>query len=85
MWQHTRQVLHRWTQITQVAYGLTQLLSTLKTRCINDLRNYSPWRVKKSMTAGRIREGLIRELMHVRVADWWNSKMKIFRPPEPPI
>ena len=85
MWQQTRQVLHRWAQITQVAYGLTQLLSTLKTSCVNDLGNYSPWRMKTPMTAGRIREGLSRELMHVRVADWWDSKMKIFRPHEPPI
>lgn len=44
MWQQTRQVLHRWVQITQVAYGLTQLLSTLKLSCTKDLGHYSPWR-----------------------------------------
>lgn len=82
MWQQTRQVLHRWIQITQVAYGLTQLLSILKLSATKELGSYSPWRNKMPMTAGRIREGLTRELMHVRVADWWNGKMKIFRPPD---
>jgi len=79
MSQQTRQVLHRWVQITQVAYGLTQLLSALKTSCIHDSGNHLPWRSKIPMTAGRIRGGLIRELTHVRVADWWNNK-NIFRP-----
>lgn len=80
MWQQTRQVLHRWLQITQVAYGLTQLLSSLDKGKVNALANLSPWRVSQTITAGRIRDGLMRELMHVRVADWWNSKMKIFTP-----
>ena len=80
MWQQTRQVLHRWLQITQVAYGLTQMLSTLENRSIERLASFSPWRTSPALTAGRIREGLVRELMHVRVSDWWDSKMKIFRP-----
>ena len=80
MWQQTRQVLHRWIQITQVAYGLTQLLSTLENKVIQKLVDHSPWRKAMKITAGRVREGLAQELMHVRVADWWDSKMKIFSP-----
>ena len=80
MWQQTRQVLHRWIQIKQVAYGLTQLLSTLNESLTEKLTDHSPWRASMVITAGRIREGLVRELMHVRVVDWWDSKMKIFSP-----
>lgn len=80
MWQQTRQVLHRWAQIIQVAYGLTQMLSTLKCKSIDALANQSPWRISTMITAGRIRDGLARELMHVRISDWWDSKMKIFSP-----
>ena len=80
MWQQSRQVLHRWLQITQVAYGLMQLLSTLKNESVEKLTSFSPWRISSALTAGRIREGLVRELIHVRVSDWWDGKMKIFSP-----
>ena len=33
-------------------------------------------------TAGQIRKGLVRILRHVSVRQWWNSKCKIFEPPD---
>lgn len=81
-WQQTRQTLHRWVHITMVGYGLIQLLSCLKSSAVEDLCRHSEWRKGNPQTAGQIRKGLVRILMHVAVRQWWNPKCKIFEPPD---
>ena len=80
-WQQTRQTLHRWTHITMVSYGLIQLLSCLERHKTQELCCHSPWRRDNPVTAGQIRKGLVRILMHVRIRDWWNRKCHKFEPP----
>jgi hypothetical protein len=56
-WQQTRQTLHRWVHITQVGYGLMQLLSTLNGKKVVQLCDHSPWRREKPQTAGHLAKG----------------------------
>lgn len=81
-WQQTRQTLHRWVHITMVGYGLIQLLSCIKSSAVEDLCCHSPWRKGNPQTAGQIRKGLVRILMHVAVRQWWNPTCKKFEPPD---
>ena len=81
-WQQTRQTLHRWVHITQIAYGLIQLLSVISPPSVTDLCQHSPWRKVSPQTAGQIRKGLVSILRHVRVRQWWSPKCKKFQPPD---
>lgn len=81
-WQQTRQTLHRWVHLTQVAYGLIQLLSVINPPTVMNLCCHSPWRKKTVQTAGHIRKGLAAILRHVNVREWWNPKCKKFHPPD---
>ena len=81
-WQQTRQTLLRWVHITQVAYGLVQLLSCLNSDAVEELCCHSPWRRNNPITAGQIRKGLVRILRHVAVRAWWNKTCKKFEPPD---
>ena len=79
-WQQTRTVLHRWAHITAIGYGLIQLLTLHNTKEIRCLANHSPWRLDNVLTAGKIRLGLQRNLMHVRIRDLWDRKCQKFQP-----
>ncbi|RUM51635.1 MAG: transposase, partial [Marinomonas sp.] len=79
-WQQTRQTLHRWVHITMVSYGLVQLLGCLNSPGVAALCCHSPWRRGAPTTAGQIRLGLVRILMHVPVHRWWDRKCKKFEP-----
>ena len=81
-WQQTRQTLHRWVHLTQIGYGLIQLLSTLGTSAVRQLCCHSPWRKGNPATAGQIRKGLLLIFRHVPVRQWWNRKCKKFEPPD---
>lgn len=83
-WQQSRQVLHRWTQILSVAYALPQLLATYNSAELNEWLKITPWRRKRSVTAGRVRLGLQMIFSNVRVRDWWNPKCRKFEPPVHP-
>lgn len=83
-WQQSRQVLHRWTQILSVAYALPQLLATYSSGDLSDWLTITPWRRKRSVTAGRVRLGLQMIFGNVRVRDWWNPKCQKFEPPVQP-
>lgn len=69
-WQHTRQTLHRWVHITMVGYGILQLLTCIKSQKVEQLCQFSPWRKGNVITAGQIRKGLNRILLHVPVTSW---------------
>lgn len=75
-WQQTRQTLHRWVHITMAGYGLIQLLSCINSDEVAELCKNSPWRRHNPVTAGQIRKGLARILMHVPVSAWWNVTCK---------
>ena len=75
-WQQTRQTLHRWVHITMAGYGLIQLLTCIESQSVAELCKNSPWRKGNPITAGQIRKGLVRTLMHVPVSAWWNVKCK---------
>ena len=81
-WQQTRQTLHRWVQITMVGYGLIQLLSCLNSEVVEELCRHSPWRRGNPITAGQIRQGLVRLFRHVSVRGWWSKTCKKFEPPD---
>ena len=81
-WQQTRQALHRWVHLTQVGYGLIQLLRYLDDEAVRELCQHAPWRKDHVVTAGRIRQGLQLIFRHVPVRGWWNRKSKKFEPPE---
>lgn len=83
-WQQSRQTLHRWVQVLTVGYALPQLLAIVGGTEIDALASLTPWRLKRGMTAGRVRLGLRRILCHVPVRDWWDRKSRIFRPPDGP-
>lgn len=83
-WQQTRQVLHRWTQILAIGFALPQLLTIVGGEQIEVMTGLTPWRGARSLTAGRIRLGLLRIFGHVRVRDWWNPKSRKFEPPKQP-
>ncbi len=70
LWQQSRQVLHRWLQITSVAYALPQLLVIYGKDQLSAFSAITPWQRRKPVTAGRIRIGLQRILGNVRVRDW---------------
>lgn len=80
-WQQTRQVLSRWVHITGIGYGLLQMLSIVGGDQVRDLSQISPWRKPAPITAGKIRQGLARQLRHVNVRGWWNPTCRKFEPP----
>nr|WP_255711983.1 transposase [Marinagarivorans cellulosilyticus] len=75
-WQQTRQTLHRWVHITNVAYGILQLLTCINSDEVLHLCQLSPWRKNEPITAGLIRKRLARILMHVPIQSWMNLKCK---------
>lgn len=81
-WQQTRQVLHRWTQILSTSYALPQLLALQNSNEVQELANLSPWRTRRPITAGRIRQGLQRIFAHVDVRRHWNPKTGKFAAPK---
>lgn len=81
-WQQSRQVLHRWTQILSIGYALPQLLNISGGDQVANFANLTPWRLKRCMTAGRVRLGIQRILGQVRIRDWWNPKSRKFEAPE---
>ncbi|WP_425356687.1 IS701 family transposase [methane-oxidizing endosymbiont of Gigantopelta aegis] len=81
-WQQSRQTLHRWVHLTQVGYGLLQLLRLLDSEQVAQLCRYSPWRKDNPVTAGQIRRGVVMIFRHVPVRQWWNRKCKKFEPPD---
>ncbi len=84
-WQQTRQVLARWVQLRQVAFGLTQLLAL--TQDVQGIPHLTPWRAAQPMTAGRIRMGLTKSLLRFDVRACWNPKSRKFdfeKPLRPP-
>jgi len=83
-WQQTRQVLHRWTQILSTGYAIPQLLALKGRRQVSALTDLTPWRSKKTMTAGQVRLGLKRILGHVSIRTWWNPKSRKFEQPNGP-
>jgi len=80
-WQQSRQVLHRWTQILSIGYAIPQLLAIMDGSQMNKLSFLTPWRIKKSITAGQVRLWLKMILGHVRIRDWWNPKSRKFERP----
>lgn len=80
-WQQTRQVLSRWIHITSVGYGLIQLLAIVGGDSVSELSRVSPGRSRQPITAGRIRQGLVKGLRHVSVRGWWNPTCRKFEPP----
>jgi hypothetical protein len=83
-WQQTRQVLHRWTQILSTSYALPQLLALQGHSEVQQLANLSPWRVHQSITAGRVRQGLVKIFRHVDIRSLWNPKSGKFGPEKRP-
>lgn len=81
-WQQSRQTLHRWVHLTQVGYGLLQLLSLLDSASVAQLCQHSPWRKDNPTTAGQIRKGLVMIFRHVPVRQWWNRTCRKFEPPD---
>ncbi len=81
-WQQSRQALHRWVHITMAGYGLLQLLSCIQSPEVSALCCHSPWRTENPITAGQIRKGLARILMHVDVRSWWNPTCEKFEHPD---
>lgn len=80
-WQQTRQCLNRWVHITNIGYGLIELLGTTDCKVVKNLCVHSPWRPKNTVTAGLIREGLRRIFYHVDVRSWWCGKRQKFEAP----
>ena len=78
-WQQTRQTLHRWVHITIVGYVLLQLLTCVKSDHVVQLCQFSPWRTKNTITAGQIRKGLTRILLHVPVQSWLGITCQKFK------
>ncbi len=81
-WQQSRQTLHRWVHLTQVGYGLLQLLRLLDSEQVAQLCRYSLWRKDNPVTAGQIRRGLVMIFRHVPVRQWWHRTCKKFEPPD---
>ncbi|PVZ68286.1 hypothetical protein [Pelagibaculum spongiae] len=79
-WQQSKQVLMRWMHLMMAGYGLVQLLTCLKASALAKLSNHSPWRQDHPTTAGHLRRGLVRDLMHVNVRGWWHPKDQKFEP-----
>jgi hypothetical protein len=81
-WQQSRQVLARWVQILSVSYALPQALALCGWQGLDAWAALTPWRLKRPLTAGRVRLGLQRLFAHVNVRAWWDPKCRQFRPPE---
>jgi hypothetical protein len=81
-WQQSRQVLARWVQILSVAYALPQLLALRGGEVVGAWATLTPWRVKRPLTAGRVRLGLQRLFGQVNVRAWWDPKSRKFHPPD---
>ena len=64
-WQQTRQTLNRWVQLTTIGYGLIQLLSLLPAKNLENVMLNSSWRDKTEVTAGKNRDGLVKQFQRV--------------------
>ena len=80
-WQQTRQTLNRWVQLTTIGYGLIQLLSLLPAKNLEHVMLNSPWRDKTEVTAGKIRDGLVKQFQRVTFFDWWGATCNKISPP----
>lgn len=80
-WQQTRNALNRWVQLTTIGYGLIQLLSLLPAEKLGGVMLQSPWRDKTEVTAGKIRDGLIKQFQRVNFFEWWSTTCHKIRPP----
>lgn len=80
-WQQTRQTLNRWVQLTTIGYGLIQLLSLMPAEELSGVMLQLPWRHKGEVTAGKIRDGLVKHFQRVNVFDWWSTTCNKIRPP----
>ena len=80
-WQQTRKTLNRWVQLTTIGYGLIQLLSLLPAERLGAVMLQSPWRDKSEVTAGKIRDGLIKQFQRVNFFDGWRTTCNKIRPP----
>ncbi len=80
-WQQTRQALNRWVQLTTIGYGLIQLLSLMPAEKLGGVMLQLPWRNKAEVTAGKIRDGLVKYFQQVNVFDWWNTNSNKISPP----
>jgi DDE superfamily endonuclease/Archaeal putative transposase ISC1217 len=80
-WQQTRLTLNRWVQLITVGYGLVQLLSIKPIDELSGIMTAHPWRDDRIVTAGKIRDGLAKQLMHVNILSWWSMTLKKFAPP----
>lgn len=82
VWQQSRQVLSRWVQIVSISFAVPQLLVNLGDEKVKQLMIHTPWRKDDPVTAGRIRQGLIRIFGHFSIRSWWNPKYRKFGPPD---
>ena len=80
-WQQTRNTLNRWVQLTTIGYGLVQLLSLLPAEKLDGVMLQSPWRNKTEVTAGKIRDGLIKQFQRVNFFDWLGMTCNKIEPP----
>lgn len=80
-WQQTRQTLNRWVQLTTIGYGLVQLLSLMPAEKLSGVMLELPWRNKAEVTAGKIRDGLVKHFQRVNVLEWWSTTCNKIRPP----
>ncbi len=80
-WQQTRQTLNRWVQLTTIGYGLIQLLSLMPAEKLSCVMLQLPWRNKAEVTAGKIRDGLVKHFQRVNVLEWWSTTSNKIRPP----
>jgi hypothetical protein len=80
-WQQTRQTLNRWVQLTTIGYGLIQLLSLMPAEKLSGVMSQLPWRNPAEVTAGKIRDGLVKYFQRVNVFDWWSMTCNKIRPP----
>lgn len=80
-WQQARQTLNRWVQLTTIGYGLIQLLSLMPVEKLDGVMLQLPWRNKAEVTAGKIRDGLVKHFQRVSVLEWWSTTCNKIRPP----
>lgn len=81
VWQQTRQTLNRWVQLTTIGYGLIQLLSLMPAEKLSCVMLQLRWRNKAEVTAGKIRDGLVKHFQRVNVLEWWSTTSNKIRPP----
>lgn len=68
-------------QLTTIGYGLVQLLSLLPAGKLDGVMLQSPWRDKSEVTAGKIRDELIKQFQRVNFFDWWGATSNKIEPP----